>query len=115
MGTKAKLPIRRDIEMKRGMDWNWTIRLLENDGVTAINTTGYTATFTIKAPGGAVYDTLVIDNGITHTPVNGQFNIGRAYTTIDGYEFSSAEYDLIFVNTLSKHWCAFYGNIKVMP
>jgi hypothetical protein len=114
MTTKQKLPVRRDIEMKRGADWNWTIKLREDDGVTAKDTTGYAVTMTIKN-GTQIYDILTIDNGITNTPVSGQLNFRIPYSDVDSYEFSSAEYDVIIVNNLGKHWAPFYGNIRVIP
>lgn len=114
MPIKQKLPIRRDIEMKRGMDWNWTLKLRENDSVTPKDTTGYTATMTIRDAGGEIYKALTIGDGITHTPGIGQLNIRIPYTDINEFEFSSAEYDLIIVNTLDAHWCPFHGNIKVI-
>jgi len=116
MATKTKLPVRRDIEIKRGMDWNWTIKLRENDGVTAKVTTGYAMTMTIKSnSNGEEYDVLTIDDGITHTPASGQFNLKVSYSDVNEYQFTSAIYDLIAVDTDSNHVCYFYGNVKVMP
>lgn len=102
--------------MKRGMDWNWTVKLRENDGVTAKDTTGYTMTMTIKSSSNAqAIKTLVIDSGITHTPASGQFNLKIAYSDVNEFDFTSAIYDLIAVNTGGDHICYFYGNVKIIP
>lgn len=116
MATKQKLPVRRDIEMKRGADWNTTIKLRENDGVTVKNTTDYTMTMTIKSSSnGDVFDELTIDDGITHTPASGQFNLKVPYSDVNEYQFTSAIYDLIVVNADGDHVCYFHGNVKVIP
>lgn len=116
MASKTKLPVRRDIEMKRGADWSWTIKLRENDGVTVKDTTGYTMTMTIKSSANREeYDVLTIGDGITHTPASGQFNLKITYSDVNEYEFTSAIHDVIVVNPAGDHICYFYGNIKVIP
>jgi len=85
------------------MDWNWTIKLRENDGVTAKVTTGYAMTMTIKSnSNGEEYDVLTIDDGITHTPASGQFNLKVPYSDVNEYQFTSAIYDLIAVDLDTK-------------
>jgi hypothetical protein len=87
--------LRDDIEIVRGGDWHETVNLFEDDGVTPIDTTGYSITRTIMSShqNGEVYDTLTIDNGkIIHTPVSGQFNFNLTAAQIDAYEFTSAVY-----------------------
>ena len=102
--------------MKRGSDWSWTIKLRENDGVTPKDTTNWALTLTIKsASNGDVYDTLIIGDGITNTPASGQLNIDRPYSTINGYKFTTAIYDLIYVDASANHRCIFYGNDRIIP
>lgn len=113
---KTKLPVKRDIEMKRNMDWNWTLRLRENDGVAAKNTTGYSMTMMIKSSAnGEAYKTLMIGSGIIHTALSGQFNLTIPYSDINAFEFSAAVYDLVIINNLSKQYIPFYGSIRVIP
>jgi len=114
--TKEKLPVRRDIEMKRGMDWNWTIKLRENDNVTVKNTTGFTMEMRIKSSSnGDLYKTLSIGSGIAHTPASGQFNLLVSYADVNEFEFTNAIYDLIVVDASANLLCYFYGNVKVIP
>jgi len=103
---KAAMPVTRDIRQKRGADFHWTIRLKENDGVTVQNTTGYSSTLTIKAgQNGETYATI----NATNSPSSGQFNYDITALTIEGFDFGSAEYELLIVDNNGGKTIPFIG------
>ena len=110
-------PIKHDFTWKQGSDWHATIKLKEDDRITAKDTTDYAMTMTIKsAPNGETYDTLTIGTGmIVHTPAGGQFNINRTAAQIAAYDFTSAVYDIIIEDASGGLTCPFYGEIVVLP
>lgn len=113
---RAEPPIRRDWKMKKGADFNRTIKLKESDGVTAKDTTGYTMTMSIKAsPNGETYATLAIGSGITHSPASGQFNILIAAATNAVYDFSSAVYEITITDASAGVTIPFMGEIVLTP
>lgn len=103
---KAAMPITRDIRQKRGADFHWTIKLKEDDGVTAVNTTGYSSTMTIKnGQNGEVYATITA----IHSAASGQFNYGATAATLDGYDFSSADYEIQIIDSGGGKTIPFVG------
>jgi hypothetical protein len=103
---KSALPITRDIRQKRGADFHWTIKLKENDGVTVKNTTGYTSTLTLKrGQNGETYATITA----TNSAASGQFNYDIAAATVDGYDFSSADYEVLITDASGGKTIPFVG------
>ena len=105
-------PITLDWSMKKGQDFHRTILLREDDGVTVINTTGYSMTLTIKsAPNGETYATVTA----TNSPANGQFNLDITAAVIDGYTFSNAVYEVQLVDSSGGKTIPYMGNLTLIP
>lgn len=103
---KSALPVTRDIRQKRGADFHWTVRLKENDGVTAVNTTGYSSTLTIKnGQNGEIYATITA----TNSAASGQFNYDITAAMLEGYDFSSADYEAQIVDSSGGKTIPFVG------
>jgi len=103
---KSALPVTRDIRHKRGADYHLTIQLKENDGVTAVDTTDYESTMTLKnGQNGETYATVTA----TNSPASGQFNYDITAATLDGYDFASAEYEVQIVDSSGGKTIPFVG------
>lgn len=101
----------------RGADWiGVAFQLMEDDNVTPINTTDYTAEFVIySSENGEVYTTLTIAGGnITHTPAQGLFNIVLTESDIDALDFKTAKYKFIVTDDNDSPTCFFMGRLKVI-
>lgn len=84
----------------RGADWiGFAIQHMEDDNVTPIDTTGYTASLIIAESWNAeAYLTLSIGSGITMTAASGLFNISMTKAVVDGLDFRTAVYKLIITD-----------------
>lgn len=110
-------PIIWDAKLTRGGDWHQTILLREDDGVTPINTTGYSMTMKIlkSHPNGEVYDTLNTANGrIVNTTSSGQFVINLTAAEIDAYDFTSAVRRIVYDDGAGNTTPFAIGDVRVV-
>jgi hypothetical protein len=113
---ESALPVQYDFpHAKQGGDWNWTMQLFENDGVTPIDTTGYTITMRLmQQPNGEAYATLTIASGhVTHTPASGQFNFKLTKAQLAAFDFLEAFADVCY-NTGTADVPVLYGKFKII-
>lgn len=99
----------------RGADWiGFAFQHMEDDNVTPIDTTGYTAEMIIsESENGEVYTTLSIGSGITMTAASGLFNISLTSTAIALLDFRTAVYKLIVTDSGGSKTAYFMGNLLV--
>ncbi len=115
--TEEDYPIHYDPPViVRGADWiGWAFQQMEDDNVTPIDTTGYTASMIIKESwNGDTYKTLTIGDGITMTASTGLFNITMSKATVDTLDFSTAVYKLVVVDDNDGETCYFMGNLRMV-
>jgi hypothetical protein len=100
----------------RGADWiGFSFQHMEDDNVTPIDTTDYTAEMIIKESwNGETYKTLTIGDGITMTAAQGLFNISLDKTDIDALDFSKAVYKLLVTDDSGGITPYFMGNIEIV-
>lgn len=100
----------------RGADWiGWAFDLMEDDNVTPINTTSYTAQMIImESWNGETYKTLSIGSGITMTALSGLFNISLSKTDIDDLNFRTAVYKLIVTDDNGGMTPYFMGKLEII-
>ena len=100
----------------RGADWiGFAFQHMEDDNVTPIDTTGYTAEMIImESWNGETYKTLAIGDGITMTAAQGLFNVTMSKTTIDTLDFRKAVYKLIVTDDSAGKTCYFMGNLEIV-
>ena len=100
----------------RGADWiGFAFQHMEDDNVTPIDTTGYTAEMVIKESwNGETYKTLTIGDGITMTAAQGLFNVSMSKATIDTLDFKSGVYKLIVTDSSNSPTCYFMGTIEII-
>lgn len=112
MTTKIKtaMPMTYNVQHKRGADFHKTIKLKEDDGVTAKNTTGYSSTLTIKSSqNGEVYAVVAA----TNSPASGQFNYDITAAALAEYEFANAEYEILIVDDSGGRTIPFIGQFML--
>jgi len=100
----------------RGADWiGFSFQHMEDDNVTPIDTTGYTAEMVIKESwNGETYKTLTIGDGITMTAAQGLFNVALNKAAIDLLDFSKGVYKLIVTDDNAGITPYFMGNIEII-
>lgn len=100
----------------RDADWiGFAFQHMEDDNVTPIDTTGYTAEMVIKDSwNGETYKTLTIGDGITMTAAQGLFNVVMSKEDIDALDFSKAVYKLVITDSSDNKTCYFMGNIEIV-
>lgn len=100
----------------RGADWvGFAFQHMEDDNVTPIDTTGYTAEMVImESWNGELYKTLSIGSGITMTAAQGLFNVTMSKEDVDALDFSKAVYKLIITDSGAHKTCYFMGNIEII-
>lgn len=100
----------------KGADWIGTaFQLMQDDNITPLDTTGYTAEFIIySSENGETYTTLTVGSGITHTPAQGLFNIVLTESTIDALDFKTANYKFIVTDSGGGSTPFFMGRLKIV-
>ena len=100
----------------RGADWiGFSFQHMEDDNVTPIDTTDYTAEMIImESWNGGQYKALTIGDGITMTAAQGLFNVAMSKTTIDTLDFRKAVYKLIVTDDNAGKTCYFMGNVEIV-
>lgn len=101
--------------MIRGADWiGFAFQHMEDDNVTPIDTTGYTAEMIISAAeNGEVYKTLTIGDGISMTAATGLFNVTMSNADIAALDFRTAIYKIIITDSSANKTCYFMGKLLV--
>lgn len=102
----------------RRADWGgFAFQLMEDDNVTPINTTGYSAEmFIMESENGEVYLTLGTDaphTGITMNASLGLFNVEMDADTVDTLDFRTAFYKLIVTDDDGGKTPFFAGRLVV--
>lgn len=115
----AALPISRNIRLKRRADWSMSLFMKQtNDRTQPLDTTGWTATMTIKSsPNGELYKTLSTDvnGGIVHTPAEGKMVFKIYKEEIALLDFSHAVYEILIVDNNTETTCPFIGDVEMIP
>jgi len=114
--TDEEYPVEYDVPViVRGADWiGVAFQQTEDDAITPIDTTGYTAQFIIYASeNGEVYKTLAIGTGITMTAAQGLFNITMTATDVGTLDFKTAMYKFIVTDDSGGIICYFMGRVRV--
>ncbi len=115
--TDEDYPVRFDPPViTRGADWmGFSFQHLEDDNVTPIDITGYTAEMVIKDSWeGVTYRTLINGSGITMTASTGIFSVSLAEADVAALEFKSAVYKLIVTDASGNVTPYFTGKLEVI-
>jgi len=115
--TDEDYPIRFDPPViVRGADWiGFAFQHMEDDNVTPIDTTGYTAEMLImESWNGELYKTLTTASGIVMTAATGMFNVAMDKAAVATLDFSRAVYKLIVTDDNGNITPYFMGTIEVI-
>lgn len=89
-----------DLNIEQGTDWSQTFHYLQDDEITPIDLTNYTARaeFRVLDTDGVtkiLKSALTMGDGITIIPESGAIILAQTKAQTEAYDFSEGEYDLL--------------------